>query len=69
MRRDPLGITLAFAIALSISPATSAQTKQPAVPPKASRPDQAHDLSVVLFDDHHRLIRFQDRYWAYTFTP
>jgi hypothetical protein len=64
-----VGITLAFAIALSISPATLAQTKQPAMPPKASSPDQAHDLSGVWFDDHPRLIRVQERYWAYTFTP
>src|SRR5690242_2456376 len=69
MRRDPLGITLAFAIALINLPAALAQTKQAAMSPKASSPDQAYDLSGVWFDDHPRLIRVQERYWAYTFTP
>src|SRR5690242_1381443 len=36
---------------------------------KVPTSDQAHDLSGVWFDDHPRLIRVLDRYWAYTFTP
>jgi|HubBroStandDraft_4_1064222.scaffolds.fasta_scaffold00771_8 hypothetical protein len=69
MRKRPLGIALALAMAFSFSATSFAQTKQPAAASKASSPDQAHDLSGVWFDDHPRLIRVQERYWAYTFTP
>jgi hypothetical protein len=69
MRKYFLGTALAFAIVLSFSATSSTQTKQPAAAPNASSPDQAHDLSGVWFDDHPRLIRVQERYWAYTFTP
>jgi hypothetical protein len=68
MRKDPLGISLAFAIVLSFLPAAFVQTNQPSVTPKASTPDQAHDLSGVWFDDHPRLITVMQRYWAYEFT-
>jgi hypothetical protein len=69
MRKDPPGIALVFVIALSFLPTASAQTKQPSKPVAADSSDQGHDLSGVWFDDHPRLIRVQERYWAYTFTP
>jgi hypothetical protein len=69
MRKYFLGIALALAMALSFSAASFAQTKQPAAASKASSPGQARDLSGVWFADHPRLIRVQERYWAYTFTP
>ncbi|MGA7796502.1 MAG: hypothetical protein WCA19_26035 [Candidatus Acidiferrales bacterium] len=69
MRKDPPGIALIFVIVLSFLPAASAQTKQPSKPVTAENSDQAHDLSGVWFDDHPRLIRVEERYWAYTYTP
>jgi hypothetical protein len=68
MRNHTLGIALAFAIILSCSPAASAQTKPPSVPPADPSSNPAHDLSGVWFDDHPRLITVMERYWAYTFT-
>jgi hypothetical protein len=68
MRKHSLSIALAIAIAWSCSSAASAQTNPPAVASKVSDSDPGHDLSGVWFDDHPRLIRVQERYWAYTFS-
>jgi hypothetical protein len=68
MRKHPRGIALAFAIAMCISATASAQSKPPAEAAKAPSSFDPHDLSGVWFDDHPRLIRVQERYWAYTFT-
>jgi hypothetical protein len=68
MRKHPLGIALAFAIVVSISVTASAQTQQPPGAAKIPSLFDPHDLSGVWFDDHPRLIRVQERYWAYTFT-
>jgi hypothetical protein len=68
MRKHPLGIVLALAVALSCSAPASAQTKQAAEPSKAASPDPAHDLSGVWMQDHPRLITVDARYWVYKFT-
>ncbi len=68
MRRHPLGMALAFAMAMSFLPAVSAQTKPPADASKVPGSFDAHDLSGVWFDDHPRLITVMQRYWAYEFT-
>jgi hypothetical protein len=67
-RKVSLGFALVFAMVLSFSPAASAQSKQTPEAPKVSTLDTSHDLSGVWFDDHPRLIKVQERYWAYTFT-
>lgn len=69
MRKRRLDIVLAFAIFLSCSPGVFPQSKSASVTtPAASSSYDPHDLSGVWFDDHRRLIRVQDRYWAYKFT-
>ena len=68
MRKHPQGYALAFAIVLCISVTASAQTPQPSEAAKAPSSFDPHDLSGVWFDDHPRLIRVQERYWAYTFS-
>ena len=68
MRIRALGFALGFAIILSCSSAALAQTKQPSETPAAPAAFDPHDLSGVWFDDHPRLIRVQERYWAYTYT-
>jgi hypothetical protein len=68
MRDRTLGIAMAFAFILSYAPAAFAQGAPKGDASKSPVADQAHDLSGVWFDDHPRLIRVQERYWAYTFT-
>jgi len=68
MRKQLPGIVLAFAVFLSCSSVAPAQTKPPSAAPVPPTPFDPHDLSGVWFDDHPRLIRVQERYWAYTFT-
>jgi hypothetical protein len=68
MRTRLLGVALAFATFFSGSVAAPAQTKLPSPTPATPAPFDAHDLSGVWYDDHPRLIRVQDRYWAYTYS-
>jgi hypothetical protein len=68
MRNRTLGVALAVASILVSSSAVSAQSKAPSATPAPQAAFDPHDLSGVWFDDHPRLIRVQERYWAYTFT-
>ncbi len=68
MRKYPLAILVALTIGLGFLAMASAQNKQPSATPSAASSNPAHDLSGVWFDDHPRLIRVMDRYWAYEFT-
>jgi hypothetical protein len=59
---------LAFAIIMSGSLTVFSQSKPSSETPTSPGAFDAHDLSGVWFDDHPRLIRVEDRYWAYKFT-
>jgi hypothetical protein len=66
MRNRSLGTTLAFAMALSCSPAASAQSKQPSRPAKTLGSGQSPDLSGVWMQDHPPATA--EQYWVYKFT-
>jgi hypothetical protein len=68
MRKNPLGIALAFAIVMSFSSAASAQTKQPSGAPKVPKSNPAHDLSGVWMLDHTRPLTVVERFWMYELT-
>ena len=59
---------LALATILSLPPLEFAQNKPATEAPKTQGSVQPPDLSGIWFDDHPRLIRVEDRYWAYKFT-
>ena len=67
MRKCSLNVALAFAIVLSFSASSSAQTKQPSNPATPASVDPAHDLSGVWFDDRPRPVTVSARYWTYKF--
>src|SRR5579863_8568326 len=67
MRKCSLHVALAFAIVLSFSASSSAQTKQPSKSATASSAVQAHDLSGIWFDDRPRPVTVSARYWTYKF--
>jgi hypothetical protein len=72
MRNQALGGALAFAVALSLSSAVAAQTKQrfkPATAPSSpSSTFDPHDLSGVWMQDRPRLNTVVERYWIYELT-
>src|SRR5579863_2798197 len=65
MRKRALGFALAFAMVLSFSAASSAQTKQPPAAPNASISDSAHGLSGVWMLDRPRPLTVVERFWMY----
>ena len=66
MRNRSLGIPFSLAIALSCSPAASAQNQQMAAPAKVQGSGQAHDLTGVWMQDHPPATA--DQYFVYKFT-
>jgi len=65
MRNYPLGVALAFALALSFSSQAVPQNKKSPEAAKAASIEQAHDLSGVWMLDRPRLITVVARYWVY----
>jgi hypothetical protein len=68
MRNRTLGAAFAVVCILVSSSSAFAQSKPSYAAPAPQAAFDPHDLSGVWFDDHPRLIRVQERYWAYTFT-
>jgi hypothetical protein len=68
MRKHLLGVSLVFAIVMSVSPGASAQSKLPSETSKAPRPGPAHDFSGVWMLDHTRPLTVVERFWMYELT-
>jgi hypothetical protein len=68
MRRFPLIVALAFAVAWVCSATASAQTKKSSAPSKAASTAHSHDLSGVWYADYPRPNSVIERYWVYKFT-